>query len=130
LVHDPFDLLRVGDVIRYTRFFPHEQEARMEVKREMKTHKWEKLREDRRNRLIGRRRGGDGKTSKRVRVRFVVRQVVSAWGKGLEERWRGVLERRKGDVEAKKGSGKASILEELYARTGGVAPDVGPVVGA
>ena len=84
LVHDPYDILRVGDIIRYSAFTAAEKEARTKVKDEMRAHKWQTLKEAKR--LVGRRKPGDGKKSKRVDVGMVVRQVVSAWGTGLEER--------------------------------------------
>lgn len=63
-------------------------------------------------RLVGRPRASDGKRSKRTGVRFVVRQVVSAFGDGLEERYA----RRLGDPEGAlglgvKGKGRSVVAE-------------------
>lgn len=44
----------------------------------------EKLKRE--ERFVGRKRGGDGRRGGRVRVSWVVRQVVSAFGEGLEGR--------------------------------------------
>jgi hypothetical protein len=83
-VHDPTDLLRVGDVIKYSAFTSAETAAREQIKTQLKREKLARMKEQ--GKLQGRAKKGDGKRSKRVRVRHVVRQVVTPFGIPLEER--------------------------------------------
>lgn len=86
-MHDPYNVLRVGDVIRYSAFTAPEHAAREAVKTQLETQKAKRMQEAKgKMRLMGRSRPQDGKQSKRVRVRFVLRQVVSPFGEGVEER--------------------------------------------
>ena len=114
-MHDPYNLLRVGDVIRYSAFTPSEAAARDSVKAELEAANAARLAASK-TRLMGRRRPHDGKPSKRVRVRFVVRQVVSPFGEGLQER----AAKMRADPEGtgvRKGKG-SSIIADLQVREG------------
>ncbi|ETN46058.1 uncharacterized protein HMPREF1541_00241 [Cyphellophora europaea CBS 101466] len=112
LVHDPYSLLRVGDIIRYSAFTPGEAAERDAVKTELEAKRWARLAEGKR--LQGRRREGDGKPSKRVRVRYVVRQVVTPFGVGLRER----MAERAAAVAGKETMKKKSIVEGVQVREG------------
>lgn len=115
LVHDPYNLLRVGDVIRYSAFTASEAAARTSVKAELEAAKAARQAASK-TRLMGRRRPQDGKPSKRVRVRFVVRQVVSPFGEGLEERAAKMHANPEG-TEVRKTKGN-SIIADLQVREG------------